>query len=155
MVCISAYFLRYSISCCIRGHNNPILEPLYSAPTWVTEAMNSAEPTAWASSFRQDTAFVSSMLVAGNAGLWHGTATSLRSFKNWTLRIYCDRFLCEDNNPRLAHLLWLSTTATALSTSSSDISLSSVSTGSAPAITGSIIMGLGAAEFLAWLLFDV
>jgi cobalamin biosynthesis Mg chelatase CobN len=47
---------------------DPVLESIYSVPTWVVEAINSAEPTAWASSFEYDLAFESSVLVAENAG---------------------------------------------------------------------------------------
>lgn len=65
---------------------DPVLESLLSAPTWVVNAINSAEPTAWASSYEYDLAFAESVGLAmaeGTMPAWYSKLPeSVREFES-------------------------------------------------------------------------
>ncbi|KAJ5336751.1 uncharacterized protein N7506_004773 [Penicillium brevicompactum] len=127
--------LLFAITCVTAATNgasiDPALESLYSVPTWVVEAMNSAEPTAWASSFSVQK-FESTKLAA--IGSYGSTAT-----QDWAT-------FTESSATATATA---TSTSTSSSSSSSGASSISVATGGAPSATGDVLLGLaGAAGIL-------
>ncbi|CAI7635083.1 unnamed protein product [Penicillium palitans] len=120
--------------------SDPTLLSLLTNPTWVIDAINSAEPTAWASSFEYDAAFASSVLIAENAG-------TMPSYEATATQDWLTFSLSSTSVSATA-----TTTSTASPTSASSTSGStgsSVSTGGAPAVTGDVFMGFaGAAGIL-------
>ncbi|KAJ5519949.1 hypothetical protein N7463_000402 [Penicillium fimorum] len=133
---------------------DPIPESLATVPTWVADALSSAEPTAWDSSLRSDFAFLSSVLVAENAGTMPAWYSNLpESVQEWE----SSREAAIVSYAQTATQYWptfassyATATASATSTPSSSLeaSTSLLSTGGAPAATGGIFMGLAGAAGL-------
>ncbi|KAJ5372803.1 hypothetical protein N7517_004809 [Penicillium concentricum] len=134
---------------------DPILESLASVPTWVADALSSAEPTGWDSSLRSDFAFLSSVLAAENAGTMPAWYSNLpESVQQWEITkeaaIVSYAQTVTQNWPTFTNSYATDTASvTRTLSSSSDASTSSVSTGGAPVVTGGVFMGLtGAAGIL-------
>ncbi|KAJ5769179.1 hypothetical protein N7520_003738 [Penicillium odoratum] len=134
------------------------LESLLAVPTWVEEAIASAEPTAWASSLEYNSAFRMTEQLAELAGTmpaWYSSLPeSVKHFESTKdAAIYSyeltatqkDVFTSSGSHSTVT----ATATATATATGSSDADASSISTGGAPAATGAIFVGLaGAAGIL-------
>ncbi|CRL29310.1 unnamed protein product [Penicillium camemberti] len=135
---------------------------LLTNPTWVIDAINSAEPTAWASSFEYDAAFASSVLIAENAGTmpaWYSDlpesvvvfeSTRLEAIQSYEATATQDWLTFSLSSTSASATATTTSTASPISASSSSGSTrSSVSTGGAPAVTGDVFLGFaGAAGIL-------
>ncbi|KAJ5715771.1 uncharacterized protein N7483_012952 [Penicillium malachiteum] len=129
---------------------DPALESLVTLPIWVEEAISTAEPTAWASSFRYDSAFALSVELAEMAGTmpaWYNNlpASVLEFLSTRDAAIESYGATATQNDAFTTS----GSTATATATGSSNADTTSVSTGGAPAATGALYVGLaGAAGIL-------
>ncbi|KAJ6003518.1 hypothetical protein N7451_006065 [Penicillium sp. IBT 35674x] len=132
---------------------DPVLESLLTYPTWVVEAIDSAEPTAWASSFRYDDAFYRSVALAeaeGTMPAWYNSLPeSVKRFESTreAAIISYELTASQDSlNPSTSYAIATATATTGAATSTA--SSSSNGAGGPNSAGGAIMRIAGAAGAL-------
>ncbi|KAJ5335082.1 hypothetical protein N7452_007485 [Penicillium brevicompactum] len=153
--------LLLAITCLATATNgasiDPALESLYSVPTWVVEAMNSAEPTAWASSFSVRLVSARCDERRDHAAWYTNLPESVQEFESTKLAAIGsygstatqDWATFTESSATATATATATSKSTSSSSSSSGASSISVATGGAPSATGDVLLGLaGAAGIL-------